>query len=449
MSKLLSLQHSSRCLFPALALSICLSAAEPPGAPAISAPPTIHPADAHRLSLGGKTFVIAGYYPSIGAFNTDVEDHTLYRRMIDAMADRGINYFRIAMNMGQAYGRGKDPYKRAGLRFALDGLFQFDLDQFNQEFFDYWRGVVDYARQRGIVVQLCLMDGWHAKEEIVEINLGSLLTWGLRFDYYFHANNVNGLRVTNTEDLYDPNNPVFAYQQAFIRKVVDTLGDLPNIVFEIANESGHIPWELLHADYLTTYERSRQLPVHLVMPRDLPSHEYVQDHCDNDPSRTHGYLSAAFSQNQVLISDNDCIDAGTPDVRRAKAWAALTAGGQIDLFHFELTSDSVLASSDAATGMRYVGFQQKFASDLGVDLAGMEPLDGEVSNGWALGRYGSEYVVYLPHGGATSIYSLVSTSRAVWFNPRDGSSFGAGAGGTTFTAPDDRDWVLYVVGQHD
>ncbi len=99
--------------------------------------------------------------------------------------------------------------------------------------------------------------------------------------------------------------------------------------------------------------------------------------------------------------------------------------------------------------MRAVGLQRKFVSDLGIDLAGMQPHDAEVSNGWALGRYGSEYIVYLPEGGTTSVWSLVSTSKAVWFNPRDGSSFDAGCCGTTFTAPDRNDWVLYVRGLHD
>jgi len=286
-------------------------------------------------------------------------------------------------------------------------------------------------------------------DDIVEVNFGDLFSWGLRFDYFFHANNVNGVGVSHTEDLYDPDGPVFTHQQALIRKVVDTLGDLPNIVFEIANESGHIPWEILHADALTAYERSLNLSAHLVMPRDLPGHEHVPGHCDNTPSRTHDELVRSFSQNQVLISDNDCIDAGSPDIRRGKAWAALTAGAQINLFHFELTSDPVLASDDAAAGMRSVGYQRKFVSAFGIDLAGMEPYDGEVSNGWALGRYGTEYIVYLPRGGTTSVYSMVSTTKAVWFNPRDGSSFDAGCCGTTFAAPDENDWVLYVRGLHE
>jgi hypothetical protein len=433
----------------ALAVAIALAATFPASLRSVEPPqsgtdqtPKIHPFDPHRLAIGGATWTLAGYYPSVGAFTTDRDDYTLYQRMIDAMADRGINYFRIAMTMGQPYGNSMNPYLRTGPGHAQDGRPKFDLTQFDQSYFDYWRRVVEHARNRGVVIQICMFDSWHARDEVVESN-GESLIWGLKYDYYFHANNVNGLHVSRTTDLYDPGNTVFEYQQALIRKMIDTLGDLPNIVWEIANESGQTPWEILHADYVTSYERSRQFHQHLVMPRDLPGHQYVPGQCDNTPSVVHAELVNAFAQNRVLISDNDCTDAGSPNIRRGKAWAALTAGAQINLFHFELTSDEVLASQDAVDGMRYVGFQRKFVSDLGIDLAGMRPYDNEVSNGWALGNYGSEYIVYLPNGGSTSIYSLASTSRAVWFDPRSGISFNAGPG-TNFTAPDTNDWVLYV-----
>ena len=451
MSNLHDTYLRSRFWSPTLTLGVLLIAAFPTYLPAadtfsassVSEPPKISAADGHRLSIGSATFTLAGYYPSIGAFTTDRNDYTLYQRMIDAMAARGINYFRIAMNMGQPYGNAINPYLRTGPGLATDGRPKFDLAQFDQSYFDYWRRVVTYARDRGVVVQLCMLDSWHSRDDIVEVNLGDLFTWGLRFDYYFPANNINGLNVAQPGSMFDLSNPVNTYQQALMRKIVDTLGDLPNIVWEIANESGQTAWEIHQADYVTAYERSRQLKQHLVMPRDLPGHQYVPGQCDNSPANTHADLVQAFAQNRVLISDNDCTDAGTPEIRRQKAWAALTAGAQVDVFHFELTSDEVLASQDATSGMRYVGLQRKFVSDLGLDLAGMRPWDGEVSNGWALGRYGQEYIVYLPHGGTTSVYSLASTSRAIWFNPRDGSSGPAGAG-TTLTAPDNNDWVLYV-----
>ena len=56
----------------------------------------------------------------------------------------------------------------------------------------------------------------------------------------FHAaNNVNGIGITSIVDYQvlplDPR--VQALQEAYIRKVVDTVHDLPNVLYEVANES--------------------------------------------------------------------------------------------------------------------------------------------------------------------------------------------------------------------
>jgi hypothetical protein len=405
--------------------------------------PRIHPSDPHRLAIRGATMTIAGYYPSLGAFTTDTDDYTLYQRMIDTLAARGINYIRAAFTMGQPHGKSINPYLRTGPGNAIDGRPRFDLTQFNQDYFDYWRRIVEYARDRGVVVQLAMLDGWHSSADVVG-DYGPGNVWGLVFDYYRGSNNVNGVDVESTGDVTNLDNSVFVWQQALLRKIVDTLGDLPNIVWEIANESGNTPWELRHADDVTEYERSRQFPTHLVIPRDLPGHQYVPAQCDNDPDAAHRDLAAAFSRNAVLISDNDCTDSATPDIRRAKAWAALTAGAQIDFFHFELFQDEVLASDDARAGMTYVGMQRQLVDQFGFDLAGMTPLDGDVTYGWALGRSGSEYVIYLPRGGTTSVPAIPSPGHAVWFCPRDGSWFYAGPG-PKFTTPDESDWVLYLV----
>ena len=56
----------------------------------------------------------------------------------------------------------------------------------------------------------------------------------------FHAgNNINGISAESIDDLQvlplDPR--IQAIQEAYIRKVVDTLHDLPNVLWEVANES--------------------------------------------------------------------------------------------------------------------------------------------------------------------------------------------------------------------
>jgi hypothetical protein len=56
---------------------------------------------------------------------------------------------------------------------------------------------------------------------------------------FYAANNVNGIGITSIVDYQvlplDPR--VEALQEAYIRKVIDTVHDLPNVLWEVANES--------------------------------------------------------------------------------------------------------------------------------------------------------------------------------------------------------------------
>jgi hypothetical protein len=56
---------------------------------------------------------------------------------------------------------------------------------------------------------------------------------------FFGANNVNGVTIESILDyqVLPLDRRVQALQEAYIRQVVDTLHDLPNVLWEVANES--------------------------------------------------------------------------------------------------------------------------------------------------------------------------------------------------------------------
>ena len=56
---------------------------------------------------------------------------------------------------------------------------------------------------------------------------------------FFATNNINGIGITSINDYQVlPLNPlVQAIQAAYIRKVIDTVHDLPNVLYEVSNES--------------------------------------------------------------------------------------------------------------------------------------------------------------------------------------------------------------------
>ncbi len=427
-----------------LLTGFCASAASAVAGP-ITDVPGIHPTDRRRFTLNGAPWYPVGYYPSVGALTSDQSDFVnYYKVLIDRQAANGVNYFRAAFTMGQPYGNATLPYLRTGPGLAVDGKPKFDLSRFNEAHFDYWRNVVSYAQQKGVVIQLCIFDFWHAQKWITEGN------WGLKWDFYQGANNINGVNVTTPAEWLNRSHPVFPYQRALAEKVVQRLGDLPNIVWEIANEASVTQgsygtnWQLYMADYITNYERSRGLKPHLVMPRDIPSHEHTPGYLLDSPWTIHSQMVQMWNQNKPLMSDNDSIDNPmTPTYRRQKIWACLTAGAHSDFFHLPAYQMSVLTGGDVAEGMRYVGLVGKFITALNVDLVGMTPADNLVSNGWCYARNGNEYVVYLISGGTTTVYGLPASYQARWFNPRDGSVIAAGTG-PTFRAPDGNDWALHI-----
>lgn len=406
--------------------------------------PMIDPLDPHRFLMGGESWYPAGYYPSIAALTADQTDYqNYYRLFVDKLAENNLNLFRNVFTMGQPYGESMTPYLRTGPGEAADGRPQFDLDQFNQAYFDYWREVIEYAKSKGVVVQLTIFDNWHNKSNVVLAVSGIHREWGMKHDFYHGSNNINGVDASNLANWHNPAHPVYEYQKALVRQVVDNLGDLPNIIYEISNENYSSPqWELQLSDYLSEYELSQGHPIHLVMPRDLPNHDSAGGKI-NDPERVHQELVQNFSMNKPLIADNDGGGHVDPEGRRKKVWAALTAGAHINYFHFELFRLESLNSRDAADGMRFIGLSRKFLEDLEVELRGMIPGDHLVSKGWCFARPGDSYIIYLIAGGATEVEGLPDEFSAYWFNPRDGTSMPA-EGGSSFASPDGNDWVLYI-----
>jgi Family of unknown function (DUF6298) len=123
------------------------------------------------------------------------------------------------------------PWARTGPGEASDGKPRFDLDRFDVAFFERLRDRVAAAGDRGIYVAVMLFEGWG-----IHLSTAPLHVEG----HPFHAaNNVNGVAIGSILDHQvlplDPR--VQELQETYIRKVVDTLHDLPNVLWEVANES--------------------------------------------------------------------------------------------------------------------------------------------------------------------------------------------------------------------
>ncbi|MHC4445516.1 MAG: hypothetical protein ACYTF1_01460 [Planctomycetota bacterium] len=444
--------------------------------------PQIDPTDPYQFLLDGSQWYPAGYYPALGAITLRWNGDPLvdyYEALLDTLSANGINYTRLVFTMGVAPDWGtcvqSCPYVVVGTVDKSGDIFgKVDLDQFNQAHFDLWRDLVQYAQSKGIVIQLCILDSWHTLANEPP-------WWHFNHDFYASGMNVNGLAAASI-DAWHTTNPADAVWQrhaGMIEEVVDQLGDLPNIVWEIANEArfyydnnnyGDIitketapitDWALQLGNHLKSYELSTRGSNHVCMPVDLHGHQktpgqrnkwrvgYTDCMTPSGAHRDYLYIHSLTDGGdprfpaRPMFTDNDGGGVQEINLRRQMAWTCLTSRGHFDYFHFAIREHSDLTSQDATDGMRYLGYTTKFINDLAVNLQGMVPRDDLVTSGWCLARSGQEYVIYLISGGSTTVSNLPGSYVATWFNPRDSITQSAGTG-PTFNAPDSNDWVLHI-----
>ncbi len=146
------------------------------------------------------------------------------------------------------------PYQRTGPGTAEDGQPKFDVTQFDQLYFDRLRERVSVAGERGIYVMVMLFQGFSIEPK------GTYIANSWTGHPLNARNNVNGIDGDNNrngsgEEVHTLANPtITAQQETYVRKVIDTLNDLDNVLYEISNESRGRPrmavsFHQLHSEY--------------------------------------------------------------------------------------------------------------------------------------------------------------------------------------------------------
>jgi Family of unknown function (DUF6298) len=164
-------------------------------------------------------------------------DYDAYLQFLKEHGHNFIRLWRWEQFKSQAAGGGyhlcmtPQPWSRTGPGTAKDGKPKFDLDSFDPAYFDRLRERVIAAGKEGIYVAVMLFDGFGLHLSPAPDNVEG---------HPFHAaNNINGVGINSILDHQVlPLAPrVQALHEAYIRKVVDTVHDLPNVLWEVSNES--------------------------------------------------------------------------------------------------------------------------------------------------------------------------------------------------------------------
>jgi hypothetical protein len=367
------------------------------------------------------------------------------------------------------------PWLRTGPGKALDGKPKFDLTKFNQAYFDRLRARVEAAGRRGIYVSIMLFEGHglHASQS----------PWCWDGHPLNVRNNINGIngdpngdgRGLEIHTLQIPE--VTAIQEVYVRKVIDAVNDLDNVLYEIANESGNYStqWQYHMIRYIHEYERNKpkQHPVGMTFQW-AREHRGTNENLFNSPADwispgpDGGYRDdpPAADGRKIIISDTDHLWGIGGN--QAWVWKSFCRGLNpifMDPYR-EVKEDETQGErrttwtdhlSDATTLdpkwdpiRRNMGYTLFYANRM--NLAAMTPRGDLASTGYCLANPGVEYLIYLPDGGEVSVDLSDALGELVleWLNPSTGERMSGGktTGGDrqVFTAPFSGDAVLYMVG---
>lgn len=351
------------------------------------------------------------------------------------------------------------PYQRTGPGTALDGKPRFDLSKLNQAYFDRLRERVIAANERGIYVAIVLFDGWSVANDkggFAENNpwLGHP---------YNAANNINGVNGDKNGDNSGVevhelgNTAVTTFQEAYVRKVIDTVNDLDNVLFEISNEShpDSQAWQYHMITFIKDYEATlpQQHPVGMTV--EWPNGDNnVLFASPADWISPNGDVNNPFNADgsKVILLDTDHLCGICGD--RQWVWKSFTQG------HNPIFMDGYDGAGYGVGGVGFnfndptwvslrknLGYARDYAQK--IDLASMEPRPDLASSHYALAS-DKEFLVYLPSGGSVKmdLTAVSGTLDVEWLNPQTGELYTGttinGGAMRNLVAPFSGDAVLHL-----
>jgi len=348
------------------------------------------------------------------------------------------------------------PWARTGPGNALDGKPKFDLTKFNPVYFERLRERAATAGNRGIYVSVMLFEGWG----LYHGNSGRAAPegWAWRSHPFHPDNNINGINADVSRDsigvkVHSLGNPAgTAIQEAYICKVVDTVNDLDNVLYEVINEGGDKDWDWWVVDTIHNYEKTKpkqhpvgitghgaeRLPSMLDSPADWVS-----------PGRIDGYAEAppAWDGKKVSLLDTDHVWGVGGN--HTWVWKSFLRGHNplfMDPYHGVVLGERFDPKFELIR--LNLGYALRYAKRINLVLT--TPRDDLASTQYCLANPGKEYLVYLPDGGKVTLLlpEESGTFAVEWFNPRTGLNTEAetsiAQGKTELTAPFSGDAILYM-----
>lgn len=411
---------------------------------------------------------------------TGLESH------LDLLLESGGNYVRNTMS-----------HRNTDNEFAYvqtDG--KFNLDQFNEEYWERFENFLEMTHERDIIVQIEVFDPWDLFED-------HEAQGGWSKNPYNPVNNVNytaeesGLPTAvdyapggapsdhtfyYTVPELDNNQLVLGYQQAFVDRLLSISLEYPNVIYSIQNETGE---ELAFGDYWADYihvkaeDIGRSVYVtDMRREADLTSPDHYHTYDNNkrfnflDVSQNnwmtgqHHYDQIIFvweyiSESPRPINNVKIYNRDGENVSVARFFRILFAGGASARFHRPAFRDDIdaqeistewglgigpLSQTTIRSGRMFADSFDLFTSSPNNDLLS----EREDNEAYALANPGQQHSVYFPKGGDVSLdvsamdgtleVRWLDIDNATWQEPRQVEN----SGSLTLQTPGDGDWVAVI-----
>ncbi len=416
----------SLCCVWVIACTVCLLVALTAAGP-MNGPLRVHPKNPRYFTDdSGKAIYLAGSHhwnnlqdpAKLGKPLTEKFDYDGYLKFLEKFNHNFMRMWSWEVGENDLYYE-PAPWIRTGPGTTSDGKPKFDLKQFNPEYFKRLRSRVIAARDRGIYVSVMLFQGW------------SIYSHGYGNPWPVHPfnkmNNINGIDGDPGNDgegkeVHTLKVPaVTRLQEAYVRKVIDTVNDLDNVLYEITNETAIFSkdWQYHMIRYIKKYEatKPKQHPVGITAfdsgregsmkalfasPADWisPQNDGVSGDYRNDPPAADG--------RKIIISDTDHLWGVGGD--SIWVWKSFTRGHH-PIYMDPLRKQDWVSISEAQMNdaRKAMGQTRRFAKRM--NLALMQPAQEIASTRFCLANPGAEYLVFLPQGGSITVDLSAATGK--------------------------------------
>jgi hypothetical protein len=334
------------------------------------------------------------------------------------------------------------PWLRVGPAKANDGEPRYDLTRYNPEYFDRLRSRLQAAGARGIYAAVMLFEGWEMQ-----------FTDGWTHHPFHENNNVNGVGGSALAYNTLADRRVTELQEAYVRKVIDTVNDLDNVLYEIANEAHgeSTEWQYHFIRYIKEYEsrKPKQHPVGMTFQYKGGTNAILNQSPADWISPNPGDAKEDYRENpcaacspKVVVSDTDHLWGHTGG-DNIWVWKSFTRGLNV-LFMEELLPSPTWQDS----ARQAMGQVRRYAERM--NLAAMTPQENLSATRYCLADRGREYLIFQSNKGefTLDLRDAKGTFTAEWLNVNENKTMPAkpveGGASRTFTTPFPGPAALYL-----